>query len=79
MRTISISVSEEDYEAFRAHAHRTDRPIAELMREAMRLYREERLQPLERLERLPLFEGHQPVAALPERFELYDEMGTRHL
>ena len=24
-------ITEEDYEAFRAHAHRTDRPIAELM------------------------------------------------
>ncbi|MBI3926372.1 MAG: CopG family transcriptional regulator [Armatimonadetes bacterium] len=77
MKTISISVSEDDYEAFRAHAKRSDRSIAELVREAMRLYREQRLQRLERMERLPLFGQNHPLGPLPDRAEIYDEIGSR--
>ena len=38
MKTISLSVSEKDYEAFRAEAERTDRSIASLIREAMSVH-----------------------------------------
>jgi hypothetical protein len=38
MKTISLSVSENDYEAFRAEAQRSGRSIASLIREAMAVH-----------------------------------------
>ena len=38
MKTISLSVSEKDYESFRAEAERTNRSIASLIREAMAVH-----------------------------------------
>jgi hypothetical protein len=76
MKTISLSVSEGDYEAFRRASERQGRPIAQLIREAMALYRTERL-----VERTPLLEfprlvGHRPVAPLPGRDEIWDEISA---
>lgn len=76
MKTISLSVSEEDYDAFRAYAKKHDRSIAELVREAMRLYRE-RLGSLSRLETLVVLDSA-PLEPLPSRAEFYDELGERH-
>lgn len=45
MKTITINVSEPDYEAFRRASKRLGRPTSELIREAMEQYRRERLQP----------------------------------
>lgn len=78
MKSISVSVSESDYEAFRAYAARHDRSIAELVREAMALYRRERLTPTERLERLPVVHGMQPLGPLPSKEEIYDDITSRH-
>jgi hypothetical protein len=77
MKSISLSVSEEDYEAFRAAAEREGRPIAALIREAMSFYRGEYLQERRPLERIPLLVGHQPIAPLPSRSAVYDEMKKR--
>ena len=78
MKTISVSVSEVDYEAFRVAARRRERPIAELIREAMALYRAEKLTPRTRCEDLVVLTGHRPVHELPTREELYDEVfGSR--
>lgn len=79
MKTISISVSESDYEAFRVYAARHDRSIAELVREAMALYRKEKLTPTERLERIPVVHGMKPLGPLPTREEIYDEITSRQL
>lgn len=79
MKSISVSVSESDYEAFRAYADRNDRSIAELVREAMALYRRERLSPSERLERLPVARGMKPLGPLPTREEIYDEIASRNV
>jgi Arc/MetJ-type ribon-helix-helix transcriptional regulator len=76
MKTISVSVSEDDYEAFRVYAKKNERSIADLVREAMRLYRQ-RLGNLSRLESLIVLETR-PLKSLPHRTELYDEMGERH-
>ena len=38
MRTISLSVSEKDYESFRDEAQRSNRSIASLIREAMAVH-----------------------------------------
>ena len=79
MKTISIAVSEGDYEAFRHAAGESDRSIAQLIREAMALYREERLERRSPLRDLRVLAGHRPIAPLPSRHELYDEAFTsRH-
>ncbi len=74
MKTISVAVSESDYEAFRRAASASKRSIAQLIREAMELFRAERLGQQPRLVDLPLLPGHRPVGPLPSRSELYDEI-----
>jgi hypothetical protein len=74
MKTISVSVSKADYEVFRRASKRLQRSIAQLIREAMSLYREERLEQKDRLLELPVVVGHRPLGSLPSRAELYDEM-----
>jgi len=73
MKTISLAVSESEYEAFRRAAQEKNRPIAQLIREAMVYYREQRLEARTPLVELPLLPGHRPVQALPTREELYSE------
>jgi hypothetical protein len=43
MKTISVNVSEPVYRDFLEYARRTDRTAAELIREAMELYRAQRI------------------------------------
>lgn len=74
MKTVSISVSEDDYEAFREAARTSERSIAQLVREAMTFYRRERLHPRTPLREVPVLPGHRPLRALPTRSELYDEV-----
>jgi hypothetical protein len=45
MKTISVSVSEPLYRDFKEHTKRKDRTMVELVREAMELYRRERIRP----------------------------------
>lgn len=44
MKRITTNVSESTYREFKEYARRQDRKAAELIREAMELYREERIQ-----------------------------------
>jgi hypothetical protein len=74
MKTISVSVSTQDYEAFRRGSRRLKRPIAQLIREAMAMYREERLEEKSRLVELPVLVGHRPLSALPGRADIYEEI-----
>ncbi len=74
MKTISLSVSSDDYEAFRRGARRSKRPIAQLIREAMAFYRQERLEEKSRLDEIPVLVGPRPVSDLPGRAELYEEI-----
>ena len=78
MKMISVSVLSEDYEAFRRSARRRKLPIAHLIREAMALYRVERLEERPRLTELPVVIGHRPLSALPGRDEVYDEIFSAH-
>jgi hypothetical protein len=77
MKTISVSVSEDDYELFRRQARLKGRKIAELIREAMALYRDERLVPREPLREIPLLAGHRLTGPIPSRAEVWDEIFTR--
>jgi hypothetical protein len=77
MKTISVSVSEDDYEYFRMFASRQGRPIAQLLRDAMSHYRATVLAERPRLTDLPVLSGHRPISPLPPREELYDEIFAR--
>ncbi|CAN5673163.1 hypothetical protein BH24DEI1_BH24DEI1_01980 [soil metagenome] len=74
MKTVSLTVSEADYEAFRRAARDENRPIAQLIREAMTFYRQAKLEVRTPLSDLPVLVGHRAVTALPERAELYEEV-----
>lgn len=74
MKTISVAVSEADYEAFREAARQRDRSIAQLIRDAMARYRETELEPRTPLRSVPVLPGHRLVGKLPSRSELYDEV-----
>jgi hypothetical protein len=73
MKTISLSVSEKDYEAFRAESKRTNRSIASLIREAMGEYRGQLSRGF-RLTSVPVLGRtvHQ-ARGLPRRSEIYLE------
>lgn len=74
MKTISVSVSEGDYEAFRQAAKESDRSIAQLIREAMARFRASELEARTALRDVPVLPGHRPLGPLPDRSELYDEI-----
>jgi hypothetical protein len=74
MKTISVAVSEADYRAFQEAAEREHRPVAQLIREAMAEYRARRLPEKTALRQLPVLAGHRPIAPLPSRSEIYDEI-----
>lgn len=44
MKTITVNVSEPTYREFQAYARRKDRKTSELIREAMELFRERKIQ-----------------------------------
>ena len=74
MKTISVAVSKDDYEAFRWAARAQGRPIAQLIREAMAEYRTRQIPDRSPLTDLPVLPGHRPTGPLPSRADLYDEV-----
>ncbi len=76
MRKISISVSNSDYEAFRALARQHDRPTAELIRDAMVRYLAERPLKLQPLRAVRVFDQPRPLGELPERDEVWNEIAA---
>lgn len=66
MRTITVNVSESVYRDFQEHARTSDRTASELIREAMDLYREQRIRPrrsLREFKPLDLGKVRRPLAA----------------
>jgi hypothetical protein len=74
MKTISVGVSDDDYAAFKRAARRMRRSIAQLIREAMSMYRDEHLEPKPPLREIRVFEGRRLVGRLPSRADIYEEM-----
>ena len=74
MKTISVGVLNNDYESFRQASKAQGRPIAQLIREAMSLYRREHIERRTPLRDVPTLAGHRLVGDLPTRAELYDEI-----
>ena len=74
MKTISVNVSEPAYEDFMEHARRTDRTAAELIREAMDLFRNERIRPRTSLAALKPLNLGKTLRPLSSRDDLLGEM-----
>jgi hypothetical protein len=74
MKTISVNVSEPVYDDFMAHAQRTDRTAAELIREAMELFRSQRIRPRTSLATLKPLDLGKPLRPLAKRDDLLGEM-----
>jgi hypothetical protein len=73
MKTISVSVSEDDYTDFQKLAAERRLPVARLIRQAMAHYLETVLAQKPRLTELPVFVGHRPLGPPPDRAEIYEE------
>lgn len=54
MKVISVYVSDKTYADFKRYAQHLDRPVAELIREAMEWYRNNRIQSGTVLDRMPV-------------------------
>ena len=74
MKMISVQVSKSDYEAFREASKKQHRSIAQLIREAMAFYREQKLQQRTPLTDVPVLAGHRLLGPLPGREEVYEEI-----
>lgn len=74
MKTISVNVSEPVYDDFMQHAQRTDRTAAELIREAMDLFRRERIRPRTSLADLKPLNLGKTLKPLSSRDDLLGEM-----
>jgi len=74
MKTISLSVSKIEYDAFKRAAKEEGRPVAQLIREAMAYYRAERMQLRTPLDEVPVLLGHRPLSEPPSRQVLWDEI-----
>jgi hypothetical protein len=74
MKTISVNVSEPVYEDFMDHAQRTDRTAAELIREAMDMFRIQRIRPRTSLAALKPLKLGKTLRPFSTRDDLLREM-----
>ena len=74
MKTITINVSERIYREFQEYARTTDRSTSELIREAMQLYRDERIRPRHSLRALKPLALGKVLRPLKRGDDLLDEM-----
>ena len=78
MKSISLKISTSDYEAFKKAAKKQHRSVAQMIREAMDLYRQERLERRSVLSELPVVVGPKALESrLPSREEIYEELFTK--
>ena len=74
MKTISVNISEPVYEDFIAYARRTDRSAAELIREAMELFRNQRMRPRTSVASMKPLDLGYTLRPLTSRDDLLGEM-----
>jgi len=74
MKTISVNISEPVYDDFVEHARRTDRTAAELIREAMELFRNQRIRPRTSIAALKPLDLGKPLRRRSNRDDLLGEM-----
>ncbi len=74
MKTITVNVSEPVYRAFQQYAREHDRTAAELIREALAVYSEQRLQPRKSLRELQPLSLGKVLRPLRSGDDLLEEM-----
>jgi Arc/MetJ-type ribon-helix-helix transcriptional regulator len=74
MKTISVNISEPVYKDFIEHARKTDRTAAELIREAMELFRNQRIRPRTSVAALKPVDLGKTLRPLTSRDDLLGEM-----
>jgi predicted CopG family antitoxin len=74
MKTITINVSDPVYREFQEYAQKADRSTSELIREAMQLYRDERIRPRHSLRDLKPLALGKVLRPLKREDDLLDEM-----
>ena len=77
MKTISVNVSEPVYKDFLEYARRTDRTAAELIREAMELFRAQRIAARSSIKTLGPLDVGVVIAPLDAEDDLLGEMLDR--
>ena len=77
MKTITVNVSEPVYAEFQAASKSAGRPTSVLIREAMELYRRERLRPVGDLVGFQPRSAGQVLRPLSAHDDLFDEMLAR--
>jgi hypothetical protein len=77
MKTISVNVSEPVYQDFLEYARRTDRTAAELIREAMELFRVQRIAVRGSIKTLGPLDLGEVIAPLDSEDDLLGEMLDR--
>lgn len=73
MRTLRVTVSDSEYVALRKVADARETSLEQMLQEALVSVRREGTS-RGRLRALPLLPGHRPLADLPTRADLYEEM-----
>ena len=74
MKTISVNISEPVYKDFIDYARKTDRTAAELIREAMEAFRNERIRPRTSVAELKPLNLGKTLRPLTRRADLLGEM-----
>ena len=74
MKTISVNISEPVYRDFLEYARKTDRTAAELIREAMELFRNERIRPRTSIAGLKPLDLGKTLRHLTSRDDILGEM-----
>ena len=74
MRALRVTVSDFEYDALEKVAAAQQRPLEELIREALMIVRSGFAEARKPLRDLPLLPGHRALAKLPTRADLYEEM-----
>jgi predicted transcriptional regulator len=74
MKTITLNVSQPVYEAFQEYAREHDRTASELIREALAIYRDERMRPRQSLRGLPALSLGKVLRPMQPGDDLLEEM-----
>jgi hypothetical protein len=74
MRTLRLTLTDSEYEAFQRAADAAHRPMRQLLHEMIAGFQRETVNRKSPLRDLPVLQGHRPLGDLPSRADLYEEM-----
>jgi hypothetical protein len=74
MRTLRLTLTDSEYEAFQRAADAAHRPMGQLLHEMIAVFQRETVNKKTPLRNLPVLSGHRLIGDLPSRADLYEEM-----